>query len=60
VRGLVQALNPPPSSWHWKVKLAGGVTLSDPVKVKVAEVLLLGLVGLPVIVVSGGVVSFSS
>ena len=56
MRGLVQALNPPPSIWHWK--LATPVPLpSLPVKLKPAVVLALGLVGLAVIVVFGAVAS---
>ena len=58
-RGLVQAANAPASIWHWKpARPLPPVSL--PVKAKVGELLLLGLVGLAVIVVSGGVVSLNS
>jgi len=48
----VQAAKAAPSSEHWKVE---GLSLD--VKPKLALVELLGLVGLELIVVSGGVVS---
>ena len=54
---LVQGVNPPPSSWHSKVRLPGRVTSSVPVNVNVAEVELDGSGGPEVILVSGGVVS---
>jgi hypothetical protein len=59
VRGLVQALNPPLSIWHWK-PASPLPPVSLPVNVNVAVLLLLGLGGLDVMVVSGGVVSASS
>ena len=55
----MQERKPPPSSWHSKVRLAGRLMLSEPVKLKEAELLLVEdpLAGPAVIVVSGAVVS---
>jgi hypothetical protein len=51
----VQALKPPPSSWHWKLE-----PVSVEVKLKLALVALVGLAGFAVIVVSGGVLSMTT
>jgi hypothetical protein len=50
--GLVQAPNPPPSSWHWKELPA-----SVDVKLKLAEVAFVGFEGFAVMEVSGAPVS---
>ena len=50
--GVVQALKPPPSSWHWNVEPA-----SLELKPKLALVAFVGLAGPDVIDVSGAVVS---
>src|SRR5947209_19110753 len=55
--GLVQTANVPASSLHSYVRLVAGVTSSVPVKPKLAELLVDGLDGPEVILVSGGVVS---
>ncbi len=55
-RGLVQVAHEElsgTSSWHWKVRLAAGVTSSVPLKVKVAAVVVVAASGLPVMDVSG-------
>ena len=59
-RGLVHAVHDEvtgTSSWHSKVRLPAGVTLSMPLKVKVAVELELAACGWPVMVVSGAIVS---
>ncbi len=55
--GLAQDEKAAPSSEHSKVSDAAGVRLSVPLKVKLAEVLLVALAGPLRIVVSGGVAS---
>ena len=57
VLGEVQAANVPPSSLH--SKLATPEPTSVPLKLNVAEELLLGFDGLPSMVVFGGMVSFT-
>src|SRR5215217_5319778 len=57
---LVLAVDQPPeSSRYWYLRLAVVVTLSEPEKVKVGAVLLVGSLGPDVMVVSGAVVSLS-
>ncbi len=51
----MQRSQAPPSSRHSKVRLPG--TLSVPVKLKLAELLLVGLFGCAVMLVSGAIVS---
>src|SRR5262245_20827108 len=55
--GLEHAANAAASSLHSKTRLAVGVMSSLPVKVKLADVLLVGFAGMDPIVVSGGVES---
>ena len=55
--GLVHELNAPASSLHSNVRLLAEVRLSVPVKLKLAELELEGLLGWAVMLVSGGVVS---
>src|SRR5215203_5322898 len=55
---LVLAVDQPPeSSWYWYLRLAVVVTSSEPEKVNVGAVLLVGSFGPEVMLVSGEVVS---